>query len=177
MTWPSGNISLANLDSGSDSISSARADLYEAVNKVNLMIDNGPTAEGGGSYVDITTTQTISGNKTFTGNVVLNEYQEYVYNIGTTSGSVTPNWSNGPVQTITLNGNLTLNTPVNMSAGASVVLIIRQDATGLRTLTANSAYKFQAGMKTLSTAGSAIDILSIFYDSTNYLCSLAKGYS
>ena len=168
MAWPSGNISTGNVDAGSDSISSARPQIYQAILNINEIREFG---------VNTTDNQTIAGNKTFTGNVTLNEYVEAVYAIGTTSGSVTPNAYNGPVQTITLNGSLTLNAPTGMSTGSSIALIIRQDATGSRTMTPNSAYKFAGGNKTLSTAASSIDLMTIFYDGTNYLCSLARGYS
>jgi hypothetical protein len=37
--------------------------------------------------------------------------------------------------------------------------------------------KFAGGSKTLSTTGSAIDIMSVFYDGTNYYATLTKGYA
>jgi hypothetical protein len=45
MAWPSANVSLANVDSGSDSISSARADIYDAFTKLNAIIGEGPAIE------------------------------------------------------------------------------------------------------------------------------------
>jgi hypothetical protein len=44
-------------------------------------------------------------------------------------------------------------------------------------LAANSAYKFAAGFKTLSTAANAIDLISIFYDGTTYYSVLTTGYA
>ncbi len=41
MAWPSANVSLANVDSGSDSISNARADIYDAFTKLNEIIAEG----------------------------------------------------------------------------------------------------------------------------------------
>ena len=103
-------------------------------------------------------------------------YKETVYAFGTTSGTINANLANGTVQTITLNGNMTLNTTnfVNMGPGQSVTLVIRQDATGGRTLTSNIS--FAGNAKTLTNAASAVDTLSVFYDGTSYLGALVKGY-
>lgn len=224
MAWPTGNISLSNVDSGSDSISSARADIYEAFTKINLMINNGANIEanvsslssnldlkdhyiwdsvaGGGPLVlgplrvtgsikpsSGVYTNTIdtydTGTVEFGSNVtaptdyfIFSRYTEKVYSGGNTGATtVTPNYTNGLFQTFTATGNFTLALPTNMPAGASLVLKITQDATGSRLLTANANYKFSAGIKTLSTAANSIDIITVFYDGTHYLCNLIKGYS
>jgi hypothetical protein len=110
-----------------------------------------------------------------TGMTMLNniEYHEKVHSLGTTSGTIAPNVANGNVQTITLNGNLTLNNFTSPIAGQSLTLIVNTGGTG-RTLT--STMKFAGGSKTLSTT-STIDVISVFYDGTNYLASLVKGYA
>jgi hypothetical protein len=102
---------------------------------------------------------------------------ETVYGFGTTSGTITPNWNNGSTQTMTLNNNLTLNAPISMPVGSSMQLVITQDVSGSRLLSPNGAYKFLGGINTLSTAGNSIDIINVFYDGTNYLSELKKGYS
>lgn len=226
MTWPTGNVSLTNLDAGSDSMSAARADLYDAVNKLNLMINNGPGTGtitvynddnvraylpthnanvaatyfvGDGRYLsNINTANVISnyGNAnvaaylpTYTGNLsatnitstgitALKQYTETVYAIGNTGTStITPNVSNGAVQTMTATGNFSLAAPVGMATGSSLSLIIRQDSTGSRIATFNSAYKFAGATKTLSTGAGSIDMINIFYDGINFLCGLSKGFA
>jgi hypothetical protein len=102
------------------------------------------------------------------------EYNEFVHDLGTTSGTITPNATNGNVQTITLNGNLTLNAFTSPVSGQTITFIITQDATGSRTLT--STMKFAGASKTLSTAANSIDILTVSYIGTTYYASLAKGY-
>jgi hypothetical protein len=102
----------------------------------------------------------------------LTGYKETIYSIGTTSGTVAPNVVNGNVQTITLNGNLTLNAFTSPVAGQSLTLIINTGGTG-RTLT--STMKFSGGSKTLSTT-STTDILTVVYDGTNYWASLSKDF-
>ena len=101
------------------------------------------------------------------------EYHEKVHSLGTTSGTVAPNVINGNVQTITLNGNLTLNAFTSPIAGQSMTLIVNTNGTG-RTLT--STMKWAGGDKTLSTTNTT-DIISVFYDGTNYWASLSKGFA
>ena len=103
------------------------------------------------------------------------QYDEDIHDLGTTSGTITPDVNDGNVQTITLNNNLTLNALASPIAGQSLTLIITQDGTGSRTL--SSTMKFAGGSKTLSTAASAIDILSVFYDGSNYWASLSTNFS
>ncbi len=97
---------------------------------------------------------------------------EKIYSLGTTSGTITPDVTNGNVQTITLNGNLTFSAFSNPVAGQSLTLIINTNGTG-RTLT--STMLFAGGSKTLSTT-STIDVISVFYNGTTYYASLAKDF-
>jgi hypothetical protein len=46
MTFPTANVSISNLDNASDDPSQARADLLDAVNKLNLIITEQNTAGG-----------------------------------------------------------------------------------------------------------------------------------
>ena len=111
--------------------------------------------------------------KTATTNLTYNEVQ--YASLGTT-GTLTPDPANGSVQKITLTGNITINalggTP---AAGDSVTLIIVQPSSGNSTLT--STMKFAGGTKTLSTTSNYIDVLTIYYDGTNYLANLATNFS
>jgi hypothetical protein len=134
------------------------------------------TFAAGASYVDVTTNQTIAGNKTFTGTTTLNPYVETTAAAVNTGASFTPTASAGPVQRVTATANFALNAPTGMVTGQSITLVIRQDATGSRLMTPNAVYRFAYGVKTLTTTANAIDVLSIFYDGTNYLCNLVKGY-
>lgn len=107
--------------------------------------------------------------------IVLREYAETVYDLGTTSGTLSLDCANGNVQKITVNGDITVNGLSNALTGQSLTLIITQDATGGRNLT--SSMKFSnSGDNTLSGTTGAIDILTIFYDGTNYFASLGKDY-
>lgn len=101
------------------------------------------------------------------------EYHEKIHSLGTTSGTITPNVANGNVQTITLNGNLTFSAFTSPIAGQSITLIVATGGTG-RTLT--STMKFAGASKTLSTTNTT-DIITVFYDGTNYWASLGKGFA
>jgi hypothetical protein len=128
----------------------------------------------------ISITDGLNGNITIlpngTGKTVANSinYSEAIHSLGTTSGTIAPNVTNGNVQTITLNGNLTLNAFTSPQTGQSLTLIVKQDATGSRTLT--STMQFAGGTKTLTTAANSTDIISVFYDGTTYWASLGADF-
>ena len=97
-------------------------------------------------------------------------------------------WSNVPSADINwiLNSGPTLGTNTgfvitNLPTGGTATLIIRQDATGLRTATfgtdGSTAIKFPSGAATLSTAANSIDVVTIFNDGTAYLGNIANSYS
>jgi hypothetical protein len=76
------------------------------------------------------------------------------------------------VQTITLNGNLTINAFTSPVSGQSITLIINTNGNG-RTLT--SSMLFAGGVKTIS-AVTATDILTISYIGTTYYASIVKDF-
>lgn len=110
-----------------------------------------------------------------TGFIQLGDYIENV-NIMTPAATMTVDATNGSIQITSVTSNFTVLAPASFKAGGSVTLIIKQDATGGRVATWNSAYKFVGGAKTLSVNPNSIDVVTVFYDGTNYLCSLARGY-
>lgn len=79
--------------------------------------------------------------------------------------------------TITLTGNVTF-TFSNAKVGQSGCIQIVQDATGSRTATFPSEFKFAAGVKTLSTTANARDYLFFTVVSASLvICSLVKSPS
>ena len=101
------------------------------------------------------------------------QYDEDIHDLGTTGGTITPDVSNGNIQTITLNNNLTINAFTNPIAGQSLTLIINTNGSG-RTLT--SSFLYAGGNKTLSTTNTK-DILTVFYDGSSYYANLVTNYS
>ncbi|NJK40574.1 MAG: DUF2793 domain-containing protein [Acaryochloridaceae cyanobacterium SU_2_1] len=82
--------------------------------------------------------------------------------VGLTDGStIAVDGSLSNTFTITLGGNRTLGNPTNLQAGAVYNFHVSQDATGGRTLSYGTAYKFGAdGAPTLSTLANEVDWLS-----------------
>jgi len=79
--------------------------------------------------------------------------------------------------TVTLAGNRTLGAPTNTKVGQAGSIIIKQDATGSRTLAYNAVWKFPgASAPTLSTAASKVDRLDYFVESSTIIhANLTKG--
>lgn len=81
---------------------------------------------------------------------------------------------------VTLGGNRTLANPTNLADGMVLNFVIKQDATGSRTLAYGSKYKWPGGTApTLSTAANAIDFFSAYYDSASgdLLCNMAQAFA
>ena len=108
-------------------------------------------------------------------NFILTKYNETVVSPGSVSGTLTPNAAAGTIYHYTLTGGITINALGNAVAGTSMTLILTQDGSGSHTLT--SSMKFAGGAKTLSTAASSVDIMSVFYDGSTYYATLSKGYA
>jgi hypothetical protein len=104
-------------------------------------------------------------------------FNERVTALGSASGVITANLALGSIHTVTATGDITINTTdiTNATSGSSFTIVITQDGTGSRLLTSN--LKYVGGTKTLSTAAGSIDVISGFYDGTNYLVSLARGFA
>lgn len=77
-------------------------------------------------------------------------------------------------------GNITINAPSNSVQGAELLVRIRQDGTGSRTVTWNSAYRFSTSFpNTLSTGAYKTDYFRFVYNSvaSKWDCiSAAKGF-
>ena len=86
----------------------------------------------------------------------------------TDGANISWNMSNGGFASVTLGGNRTLDNPTNVKAGGLYRLRVVQDATGGRTLSFGSNYKFPGGISvTLSSGAGDIDLFEfIAYDSS-----------
>jgi hypothetical protein len=99
------------------------------------------------------------------------------YSAGNSSTAITIDWRNGDAQSVTMTGNCTF-TFSNPVAGETYLLKLTQDGTGSRTATWPAAVKWPAATApTLTTTAAGIDIVSFYYDGTNYYgaSSLAFG--
>ena len=130
----------------------------------------------GGIEIAFSPNQPINFSDQQLSNLAIKNYGEIVYTGGTATGTITPDPNDGSVQSITLTGNITLNSLSSVASGDSMTLIVKQPASG-GPYTLSSTMKFAGGTKTLSTTANAIDIITIFYDGTDYLASLSTNFS
>jgi Collagen triple helix repeat (20 copies) len=102
-----------------------------------------------------------------------------VYNMGAAS-AYTPNLGAASDFILLPTINFNLSNPIGAKVGQKGLIILVQDATGGRTITVGSAYKFAGGTKpALSTAPNAIDAISYaVIDATpTLLCNFQNGYA
>lgn len=96
----------------------------------------------------------------------------------TDGASISWDLSLGAMATVTLTDNRALANPTNLVAGASYILIVKQDGTGGRTLSFGSTYKFADGVDpTLSTGINATDIIAFLSDGTSLYGSFQGNFS
>ncbi|MBP7501152.1 MAG: hypothetical protein KA784_00030 [Aquabacterium sp.] len=68
---------------------------------------------------------------------------------------------------LTLGGNRTIDNPTNLRKGGVIHLVVRQDATGSRTVTWGAKWDFgSAGTPVLSTAANKVDLVTAYYNGT-----------
>tara|TARA_Y100000310_G_scaffold275978_1_gene292798 strand:- start:9344 stop:10558 length:1215 start_codon:yes stop_codon:yes gene_type:complete len=97
--------------------------------------------------------------------------------ITSSGGLATINWTSGNKAAITLTENITFtfNNPSNV---ANLLIKITQDSTGSRTITWPSEVQWVGGVvPTLTTAGDSIDIVSFYFDGTNYFSVSSLDFS
>lgn len=96
----------------------------------------------------------------------------------TDAATVTWDGNTGQSAILTLAGNRTLAAISNQKAGATYILIIKQDGTGSRTLAFNSNYKFTFGTTpALSSGANDVDVFSFVSDGTNMYGSILSDMS
>ena len=131
------------------------------------------------------TLATLAGSETFTNktlttptltNPTVTNYVETPFSANS-STAITLALTNGTVQIITLTGNATITMPTATS-GKSFIMLLKQDATGSRTVTW-STVKWAGGIApTITPTASKQDILSFFADGTNwYGVVVAQNYT
>jgi hypothetical protein len=97
----------------------------------------------------------------------------------TFSSTITWDQTKGATAAVTLTGNATLAI-ANEVAGMYGLIRVTQDATGSRTLTLPGGSKVingGGGVVALTATASATDVLSYFYDGTNYYWTVGYNYN
>ena len=112
---------------------------------------------------------------TFTNPTVTN-YVETAYTANT-STAITVDLANGTVQILTLTGNCTLTMPTAV-AGKSFVILLKQDATGSRTITWTTVAWPGGTAPTITSTASKQDIYSFFSDGSKwYGTTISQNYT
>jgi hypothetical protein len=174
------NVQLASLESNLIALGETSGTTAQTVTTPragNLILSTNRGTNSGTMTITAGANGNITVSPNGTGKTVISSmnYNEgALYDLGTTGGTIAPNVSNGNVQKITLNSALTLNAFTSPVAGQSLTLII-YGGTAYTSIT--STMKFAGGIKTLTATAGCIDILSVYYDGTNYFASLGKGFA
>lgn len=109
----------------------------------------------------------------------LKSYARAIYALAD-AASIALDASLGEVFSVTLGGNRTLATPSNAQSGKVIRVIVKQDATGSRTLAYEGIYKW-AGIgnptPTINATPNSISVLQFIYNGTNWLGSYDLGYT
>ncbi len=139
--------------------------------------------------VGIGTTMTVGGLAVMNGNVGIGTWSPRAslqvnnainftseYDNGNSGASPTVNWTLGNKQKITLNNNATF--AFTAPGGVSNLLLrIVQDGTGSRTAAWPASVKWPSGSPpTLSTAAAAEDVITCYYQGTNYYCTATFNF-
>jgi hypothetical protein len=94
----------------------------------------------------------------------------------TDGATITPDFGANQNFTVTLGGNRTLANPTNIVAGQTGSIFVVQDATGGRTLSFGSYFKFPAGTApTLSTGANAVDRIDYIVRTTTEIHAVFTG--
>ena len=132
---------------------------------------------------DIANSAVTSAKVDTTQVAVLGTAQEYTrthnFNATTLTDGANISWdlSQNQVASVTLGGNRRLSNPTNQVDGAVYILIVKQDATGGRTLAFSSNYKFAGGSApSLTTTASRADVLTFVSDGTNMMGVASQNF-
>ena len=95
----------------------------------------------------------------------------------TDGATITPNWVNGDIQQVTLEGDRTIANTSGKMDGGIYMLLIKQDAIGSRSVTWGSEYKWQEGVPPLlSIDPNLTDIITFICDGTNLYGVIQEGF-
>jgi hypothetical protein len=110
-----------------------------------------------------------SGNYIFPGNVgILGQlYSPSNAKGNSGTGTVTFNWNDGNMQTVTLNGNCTFAFS-NPQSGGVYQIIVTRDGTANRTINWPAGIKWGSGVAWQPAGANIIDIVTISYNGTTY---------
>jgi len=124
------------------------------------LVFTGPDGVKGVNYIDLLVKRVAELEK---------ELLDMLPAVSTLSDTTNISWDSlNKAAVVTLGGNRVLDNPTNLINGHTYTLIVKQDATGNRTLTYGNVYKWSGGTApTLTTTANAVDIFTFIYDGTS----------
>ena len=141
-----------------------------------VAIANGGTGSETQNFVDLTTIQTVAGNKTFSGDVTAKRYVLTQPSAIASAATTTIDLSTGNVFQVNLGANITTLTLTNPAVGTYLVKFT-QDATGTRTVAFPAAWKWSGGTAPIVTVTAAkTDIVTLIYDGTTYYAAIVQNF-
>ena len=97
---------------------------------------------------------------------------------GNTTSTTAVNWNDSNIQTFTLNANPTTFTFANPNAGATYILIIRQNAAGSYTITWPGTVTWSgASTPTMTATANRYDVFTFIYDGSKYFGSYVQNFT
>ena len=150
----------------------------EADSYVKLYYDNAEKLATTATGVDVTGTTTTdllaSGNTAITGSLQVTGQAYGTVVTAVDGATITPNFANGNMFSVTIAGNRTLANPTNGQPGQVGSIFVKQDGTGSRTLSFGSNWHFPAASApTLTTTGNAVDRIDYVVYAANAVHAIA----
>jgi hypothetical protein len=143
-------------------------------NAYTVLIGGAPTVSGAINYALAVTGASLFETATFTKQVSFGATQTL-----TPGATTTWNMASGTIAKVTLNQNTTLAIS-NPVAGTYCTFEVIQDGTGSRTMALPAGSLVAGGGSgaiTLTTTANAKDVLTVWYDGTNYFWNYNKNYN
>lgn len=153
--------------------------VYVPAPTVGTELDYVRVNASGTAYENRTPTQVLSdiGAASLTTAQTFTATQAVTVSTLTYGATITPNFSASNNFAVTLTGNATLANPTGILPGSSGHIFVVQDATGGRTMSFGSYWKFSGGTApTLTSTANARDVL-VYYvaDSTDIIASVISN--
>ena len=177
----------ASAGSGSTTIANDAVTNTKAADMAQSTIKGRAAGAGTGDPTDLTAAQTktilaiaLPADVSITDEVGFGAHSlEFTSTTNTPSaGAVTINWKNGNKQKLSLTGNVTSMTLTAPANPCSLTLMVQQDATGGRTVSWPTSVKWPGGgAPTITTAANAVDIVTMYFDGTNYYSAFVQNFS
>ena len=151
---------------------------FLADSTVQLRYDNSVKLATTSTGIDVTGTTTTdllaTGNTAITGSLQVTGQAYGTVVTAADGATITPNFANGNMFSVTIAGNRTLANPTNGQPGQVGSIFVKQDGTGSRTLSFGSNWHFPAASApTLTTTGNAVDRIDYVVYAANAVHAIA----